>query len=132
MDNITQAEFKNKSALSVKALMEKRELIQRNKKRMIDIEVDEIGVFKFRIPDFYDIEDSNQTDNGDAYIVYSCAVEPSLKDAELQKAYGVKMPVDIVLEIFKPGQIVEITKTLLQAAGYKDETVRIVETIKNE
>jgi len=77
--------------------------------------------------DALDMEDSAEAD---AYLVYECVVEPSLKNPELQKAYGVVRPLDVVTEIFEPGEIASISKEILKFAGYID-SVKPVEDVKN-
>lgn len=66
----------------------------------------------------------------DEYMVYDIVVEPNLKDAELQKAYGCVEPIDIVSKIFNPGTIKGIAQEGLKLAGY-ESNVKAVEDLKN-
>ncbi|QEK11696.1 hypothetical protein FQB35_04580 [Crassaminicella thermophila] len=68
--------------------------------------------------------------DGDKYLVYSCVIEPNLKDTELQKAYGCAEPMDIVEKIFESGEITQIAKACVFLAGYGD-SVKMVDDIKN-
>lgn len=74
-----------------------------------------------------DMEDESE---GDKYLVYNCVVEPNLKDKELQQAYNVVSPMDVVDEIFEPGEVASISKELIKLAGYVD-SVKLVDDIKN-
>lgn len=64
---------------------------------------------------------------GNAYIVYQCCVEPSLKSAELQCGE----PRDTVLSIFKPGEVQTIAGHLMKMAGYDDDSVTVADKLKN-
>lgn len=66
----------------------------------------------------------------DEYMVYDIVIEPNLKDAELQKAYGCVEPIDIVSKIFNPGTIKGIAQEGLKLAGY-ESNVKAVEDLKN-
>lgn len=66
----------------------------------------------------------------DEYLIYNCITSPNLRDPELQKAYGCTEPTDIVRKIFTPGEVVKVSRQILDLGGYND-TVRVVEEIKN-
>lgn len=117
--------------LTIKELMTMKEQLKGKKSRKVSIEVAELGVVEARVPDMTDIADSKQHDDPDVYLVYSCITEPNLKDQELQGAYGVSDPTDIVGEIFEPGQINGIAEILIGEAGFKGGSVKIVKEIKN-
>ena len=74
--------------------------------------------------------DAQETENGDAYMVYSCVVEPCLKSKELQEAFGCVEPMEIVEKIFSPGEIPQIAVECLKLAGYIDG-VKAVNDVKN-
>lgn len=122
------------SILSAKALIEKRKLIEEKKRKEFLIEVQDLGVFKFRTPDLFDIIDSQAFKDGknaDEYIVYNCAIEPSLKNKELQEAFECHEPFDIVDKLFLPGEKQRIASLLSDAAGYKEDVAKVVEEVKN-
>ena len=66
----------------------------------------------------------------DDYMVYNIVIEPNLKDAELQKAYGCAEPTDIVSKIFDPGTIAGIANAGLKLGGY-ESNVKALEDLKN-
>ncbi|OXS67522.1 hypothetical protein B1B04_22280 [Lysinibacillus sp. KCTC 33748] len=70
--------------------------------------------------------DENNDTDADAYMVYNTMVEPDLKDAELQKAYGCTLPTDIVAKIFDPGEIEQLSGMALELAGYKKGGVKAI------
>ena len=74
--------------------------------------------------------DAQEMDNGDAYMVYSCVIEPCLKSRELQEAFECVEPMEIVDKIFEVGEIPQIAVECLRLAGYVDG-VKAVEDIKN-
>lgn len=76
-------------------------------------------------------QDENQSEKADAFMVYNIVVEPNLKDAELQKEFGCKEPMDIVEEIFETGEITQIVELGFELAGYKKGAVTIVKDLKN-
>ena len=74
--------------------------------------------------------DAQDMDNGDAYMVYSCVMEPCLKSKELQTAFECVEPMEIVEKVFDPGEIPQIAVECLKLAGYVDG-VKAVDDIKN-
>lgn len=72
----------------------------------------------------------NQAYKADAFLVYNIVTEPNLKDSALQKEFGCVEPVDIVNELFEPGEITNIAKFGLELAGYANSVDR-VKSIKN-
>lgn len=76
-----------------------------------------------RILDARDLEE-----DGDAYIVYHCCVDPNLKADELSDG-GV--PHEIVKKIFKPGEIGNIARQLMNMAGFSDDSVTVADKLKN-
>lgn len=80
-------------------------------------------------PDRSMVLDAIESESDD-YMVYNIVIEPNLKDAELQKAYGCVEPMDIVSKIFDPGTISGIAKAGLKLAGY-ESNVKAVEDLKN-
>lgn len=64
------------------------------------------------------VNDQNQAEKADAFMVYHIVVEPNLKDAKLQQEFGCVEPIDIVEKIFEIGEITQIAKAGLELAGY--------------
>ena len=62
----------------------------------------------------------------DVYMVYQCMVEPNLKDQKLQEAFDCVEPMDVVEEIFLPGEIASIASKIMGLGGFGDSV-----TIKN-
>jgi hypothetical protein len=75
------------------------------------------------ISDSFDMEDNHESDK---YLIYESVLEPNFKDKALQDAYGVE-GYDILDQIFDPGEIGELSKKIVNFAGYGDS----VEEIKN-
>ena len=67
----------------------------------------------------------------DLHLVYNSIIEPNIKDSTLHEAYSVSRPLEILDEIFSLGEISNIAKTLLKNSGYEDNSVKLVEDIKN-
>ncbi len=67
----------------------------------------------------------------DLHLVYNSIIEPNIKDSTLHNAYNVSRPLEILDEIFSLGEISNISKTLLKNSGYEDNSVKLVEDIKN-
>jgi hypothetical protein len=76
-------------------------------------------------------QDDVRSDKADPHIVYHCVIEPNLKDAELQKAFGCVEPTDIVGMIFRPGEIAAISGHAMQLAGYGQGVTKVTNEIKN-
>lgn len=120
--------------LNTKTLLERKNLLEKRKAKVFDVEIKDLGVVKLRTPLTEDLIDSREYGGGgreDEFIVYSCMVEPDLKSQELQSGFEVKDPVDIVSEIFLPGEIAEIATILVKSAGYADNVAKVVDDTKN-
>ena len=64
------------------------------------------------------------------FLVYECIVDPNLKDALLQAAYGVT-GYEILDKIMDPGEMDNIAKEMIRFSGYDAGRVSVVEDIKN-
>lgn len=120
--------------LSAKELIKKRKLIEEKKRKEFIIEINDMGQFKFRTPDMFDVIDSQAFKGGgheEEYMIYTCMVEPNLRNAELQEAYECHEPFDIVDALFLPGEKQAIAQLLLDQAGYKDDIAKVVSEVKN-
>ena len=67
----------------------------------------------------------------DLHLIYNSIIEPNIKDSTLHESYNVSRPVEILDEIFTLGEISNIAKILLKNSGYEDNSVKLVEDIKN-
>ena len=72
-----------------------------------------------------------ENDEGNAYIVYQCCIDPPLKDKELQEAYGCGVPTDIVEKLFEAGEIAALSVEAAKLSGYFVESVKPVDVVKN-
>ena len=54
----------------------------------------------------------------DMYLVFECVVEPDLKDKSLHEAYGCADPIDIVNELFLPGEVAGIADKIMKLGGF--------------
>lgn len=71
----------------------------------------------------------NLDEKGQAYMVFQCCVDPCLKSSELME--GIAEPDTIVHMLFKPGEISFISNFCLEMAGFKEGSVRLVDSLKN-
>lgn len=123
----------NKSKITIKDLLQKKEAI--NSKRAHETKGLYIksldGIITIQKPDRTLCLDALGMDQeGDAYMVYNCVIEPNLKDPELQQEYGCVIPMEIVEQLFEPGEIAGIAKECVALAGYGD-SVTVVDDLKN-
>ncbi len=88
------------------------------------------GTIVIQQPDIPTTQDALKMDeDGDAYLVYQCCVDPSLKDAQLRE--DGKDPISLVYDLFLPGEITYIATECLKLAGYDPAAVNVVEAVKN-
>ncbi len=125
-----------KEKLTIANLIAKKEEIQARKLKTAEIET-EIGIIRITAPSralALEAAELGQ-DGGDEYLIYHCIKEPCLKDAKLQEAYGCIEPMDIVGQLFCPGEITAIALEIMRLAGYNNGTISLVrqtdEVIKN-
>ena len=122
------------AATTIQELIARREQIKDSKKKKYDIETS-IGTVTAIMPDAALVAEALNLNTGfeiNKYLVYNSIIEPNLKDGELQKAYGVLDPTDIVSAVFLPGEIAKIGDKLFNLAGYdKKITAKLHESVKN-
>lgn len=134
MDKKIKVDLQRNQLLTAKDLLARKNLIARQKCATFEIDVENFGAFKFRTPTIDDIEDAQKFKDGDSqddYIIYTCSVEPNLRNAELQEGFECSEPFDIVEKLFLPGVIPQIAEKIVQKAGFKAGSVTLVEDIKN-
>lgn len=121
-------------AISVEELIGKKDEIKAKKAGLYDLETS-IGDITVKMPTSKIVADAwafNSSMEGNIYLVLECTVAPNLKDSQLQKAYGVGEPTEIVPAVFQVGEITRIASTILELAGYKENIkFKIHNEIKN-
>lgn len=105
-------------AVSVKDLIERKESIEAKKKDLYDVDTS-IGVITVKQPSAALVADARAlSENNDAYLIVETVVEPNLKDPELQKAFGCRDALDVPAALFKPGEVMAISRAIMECAGY--------------
>lgn len=131
---MNKKKMSNKKKLTLQDLIARAEQSKRGKKELRQLYVkSQDAIITIMKPDrqlVYEALDMEDSTEGDKYLVYNCVVEPDLKNPELHKAYGVVSPMDIVDEIFDPGEVANIAKEIVKLAGYVD-SVKVVDDLKN-
>ena len=111
------------------ALADRKKSRQREQKHLYVKSLD--GIITVEKPDRALCVDALDMEDGDAYLVLECVVEPNLKESELLQAYGCVEPLEVVEKIFDPGEISLISQELVKMAGYGDDIVKVVDDLKN-
>lgn len=131
---MAKKKMSSKKKLTLQDLIARAEQRKKDKKELRQLYVkSQDGLITIIKPDrelVYDALDMEDSAEGDRYLVYNCVVDPDLKNPELHKAYGVVSPMDIVDEIFDPGEVASISKEIVRLAGYVD-SVKVVDDLKN-
>lgn len=120
-------------AVSIEELINKKDEIQRNKKKEYDLETS-IGEITVELPTRSLVLESNKLAEGesDAYLVYHVVVAPNLADKKLQEAYKCGEPTDIAKVLFLPGELTSISRKVLELSGYgKDIKSKVHAELKN-
>lgn len=127
-------------AMTAKDLIAKKTDILAQKNAEIDIDIEGVGVWRFRTPtaeDFIDGEKyaeahKNEVRNSDPVIIYNCVVEPNLRDAELEAAFSPdpEKPKSqgpwIIYELLKTGQVSRVGALLAKQAGFSATSANVV------
>ena len=121
--------------LTLKGLIAKKEqmLEAKKKTKTVDVYVKSLGgTITIKAPTSEQMSDAvKMEEEGNKYLVYQCCVEPDLKSAEAQEAFGGSVPTDIVDTLFEPGEVAALSIEIARLAGYGDNSVKIAENVKN-
>lgn len=121
-------------AVTLQELIAQREQIKNKRSQRYTMNTS-VGEVVVQVPDAALIAESLTLPTGfeiNKNIVYNSVLEPNLRDGELQKAYKVFEPIDIVTEIFLPGEISKIADELFKLAGYETKVAtKLLENVKN-
>lgn len=118
-------------AVSIKELIEQKELVKARKQQKFDLETS-VGTITVKQPTRALAADSIDMEDSDPYIIVECTVEPNLKDKQLLEAYGCAEPTDIPGKLFKAGEVNAIARKIMECAGYrKDIKSELHEAVKN-
>lgn len=124
--------------LTLKDLIAKKVIKDKQKNLKEDIYVESLeGEITFEKPQEEDVlaamdkisGDTSVQENADAIVSFIYKSCPMLRNKELQDAYGVKDPKDIVKELFTLSERDEIGQKLLKMSGIKMKEV--AEKVKN-
>ena len=118
--------------LSIKDLIDRKDVISGRKRRKETIYVDDLdGNVEIIEPTKGVMADMNDHSDGDAMLIAECVVSPNLKSPELLKAYKCVTPIDLVHVMFRIGTIGKLSMRIVALAGFGNGSIRIVEDIKN-
>ncbi|MCI7064325.1 MAG: hypothetical protein MR947_06995 [Mitsuokella jalaludinii] len=117
-------------AVSIEDLINKKEEIQKNKKREYDLETS-IGTITVKIPTRSLVMEARklEDDDADPYLLYNTIIEPNLTDPKLQKAYGCGEPTDIINALFLPGEVPALSNKVARLAGFGKDIHSEIHTV---
>ncbi len=110
--------------LTIEELIAQKEKLQKKKQNTLTLEIDSLdGEVTIKAPTnalLLEAQTMGQDDatKADVYLVYQCMVEPNLKDKKLQEAFKCVEPMDVVNEIFMPGEIASIADKIMGLGGF--------------
>lgn len=125
--------MKEMTKITLEDLIKRKEQIEANKKKRTALYIESLnGIITIEKPSLDVLAKAQGMEpiEGDKYLVYSCIVDPNLKDKQLQSMYGCIEPYDIVEKVFDELEIPKIAKACMDFAGFKNR-VEIVDTVKN-
>ncbi len=124
--------------LTIKDLIAQKEKLKKKERRTQDLYVESLDAnITIQEPsrdvaiEGMEMAQEGKSDEADVYIVYHTVIEPNLKDPELQKEFGCVEPTDIVLPLFRSGEIASIAGHALQLAGYGQGVKKVDRDLKN-
>ena len=123
--------------LTIKELIAQKEALKSRKKKTANLFVESLeGEITIESPTsdiMLTAQSEGETDavRADRYLVYKCVKDPNLSDKELQEAYGCVEPIDIVKEIFQPGEVSKIAVEIMNLGGYGNSVTKVASDLKN-
>ncbi|NLY20131.1 MAG: hypothetical protein GXZ08_02455 [Tissierellia bacterium] len=136
MDKDLKKSLEVKKVLKASDLIKKKNLIAKKLNGTVEVEVKDLGVFKFKTLTIDEINDgvefgSKNEGYGDEYMILNACIEPNLRDEELKKEFNVEFNHEIVRKILSPGEINRIIEILMEKAGFEEDVAKLVEEVKN-
>ena len=128
--------METKTKLTLKEIIARKEQIinERKSKKTADLYIKSLdGTITIQQLERSVIAEASemQDTKGDVFAVYQAVIEPPLKSQELRDAFGCVEPIEIVEKLFAPGEISGIAKEVLNLSGYTDDSVSVVDGLKN-
>ncbi len=121
--------------ITARELIERKTEFSKRKEEVFSLDVDGVGVFKFKTPSKKLIEDAKQIDEkrdlGDEYIISETMVEPDISSKEVLEAFNVATKIEVVQEIFLAGTISVLSRKIVDKAGYDEQVIKEIDTLKN-
>ncbi len=109
-------------AVSIEELISKQEEIKQKKKELFDLTTSVGTITVKKVSPSLALEVSGMDgEDSDRYLVLNAVVSPDLKDSRLLKAYGCLEPTDILDKIFDHGEIVAISRKIMELSGFGKE-----------
>lgn len=119
-------------AVSIQELINQKDKIEQKKQETFDLDTSVGKLTVKKITKGLMAEIMAITDDSDEYCILQTVVEPNLRDATLQQAYGCAEPTDIIGKLFDAGEIPAIARKISQLSGYgKDIESKVHEDVKN-
>ncbi len=123
----------NKNVLTLKDILNRKEYFKGKNKETRELYIKRLDanivISKPDVELCSDIADMDNNHDTNKYFMYEIVVEPNLKDSKLHEEFGVADPVDIIDEIFDPGEVNRICTEGMKFAGFYDG-VEVVEDLK--
>lgn len=127
--------------MTAKELLEKKKVLIDRKHATVDVNIYDVGVWRFAVPTGSDIVDSvtyaenhkRECRNDELALVYFQLVEPNLKDEELVKSLAADLGREanpgpwIVDALLLSGEVKRVSEILLKKAGYGNSAEAVVE-----
>lgn len=123
-----------KKVVSIKELIENKTKLEERHAQSFALEVEGVGVFEFLTPGKSLVDDAREFNEGksfDEFIVAESMMEPNLASKELLDAYGAITKMDLVKEIFLPGELSRIAGKIVEKAGYNEKVLKEIDILKN-
>lgn len=130
-------------AMTAKDLIAKSTELLARKGGEFEIDIENVGVWRFFTPSAEDIHDADtyakehKFRNSDSTLVFNCVVEPNLYDPELVQALkGAKGATDyaapwIIDALLEAGQVQRVAELILRKAGFTINSAKIVESVNS-
>ncbi|MGL5100342.1 MAG: hypothetical protein ACRC6B_10010 [Fusobacteriaceae bacterium] len=106
--------------ITIEDILKRKKYMDNKKDEVIEIEVEDFGIMKFKNCDlstYFDVLESSNKDK-DAEMLYYCSVEPNFRDESIINSLGCKSnPLEVANKFLNRLEVTQIASLIIEKSG---------------